>query len=141
MTADEALDALYEAVADLRAGVVRIERDGAAEVFVSQRLVLAVQDACDDLLNAAPRRRGAAFRRGGATTGLPLVRRQTASANSMRHDPFLVLTRAELELLWHELGGILLGYHIEENGIGDPHFPRSIDWVNISCCKKIGAVA
>lgn len=63
----------------------------------------------------------------------------------MRHDPFLaVLTRAELESLWHELDGILLGYLIEEHGIGDPHFPRSIDWVNISCCsccKKIGAVA
>lgn len=52
MTTVEALDALYEAVADLRAGVVRIERGGATEVFVPQRLVLAVQDACDDLLSA-----------------------------------------------------------------------------------------
>lgn len=52
MSADEALQALEEAVADLRDGVVRIERAGAAEVFVPQHLVLAVQGACDDLLAA-----------------------------------------------------------------------------------------
>lgn len=49
MTADEALKAVANAVADLRAGV---ERDAAGEVFVPQRLVLAVQDACDGLLSA-----------------------------------------------------------------------------------------
>lgn len=59
----------------------------------------------------------------------------------MSRDPFLILlTRSELEALWYELDGILLGYQLEEHGIGDPHFPRSIDFAHISCCQKIGNV-